>query len=139
MKHEFPDLQARYTHLVALLAPDKPRYGSQHGFPTSRTDDGSAHVELIDGKFNYVVTERGVEFDRRIALDESEVLYWLLSSVTAAIASQFELEHRIAGQDSRRQRFAKDVELLGRMDPSWAASKDLEYKQILARYPFRDE
>src|SRR6478672_8912480 len=100
MSNEFPKLRARYAHLIGLLLPHKPRYPSQQGFPTVPQHDGSPHVEVVGGRYHYVVTERGLEHERRIAQDEDEILYWLLDDVTTGIALQFELENRIPGQDS---------------------------------------
>lgn len=138
MSDHFRSLQAKYAHMCGMLAPLKPRYSTQRTVQTLRTDDGAPHVEFVDGKYNYVVTERGSEFERRIAQNEDEVLYWLMSDVVTSISLQFELENRIAGQDSRRQWFAKSIELLGRLDPNWTARKESEYKVVLERHPFRD-
>jgi hypothetical protein len=125
--------------MCGLLAPLKPRYSTQRSVQTIRTDDGSPHVEFVDGKYNYVVTERGSEFQRKIARDEDELLYWLMADVVTGVSLQFELENRIPGQDSRRQWFAKSIELLGRLDPKWAERKESEYQVVLELHPFRDD
>ncbi|MFJ9450673.1 Imm63 family immunity protein [Herbaspirillum sp. NPDC101397] len=139
MTNEFRDLQGRYTQLCQLLAPYRPRYRNQNKIQTHRQDDGSPHIEIVDGFYHYVVTERGTEYERKIAADEDELLYWLLSDVTTAISVEIEVQNRVLGQDSRRQWFAKNVELLSRLNEKWAERKKSEYTQVLAEHPFRDE
>jgi hypothetical protein len=80
-----------------------------------------------------------MELERRSAATEDELLYWLMDDVTTSIALEFELKNRIPGQDSRRQLFAKNLELLGKLSPEWARRKESEYAQVLSRSPFRDE
>ena len=139
MKENFAHLQEQYTRLCKLLVPYKPRYSYQSKIQTRRQDDGAPHIEFVNGKYDFVVTERGLELERQTAETEDELLYWLLSDVTTGIASEFELDNRVLGQDSRRQWFAKNVELLARLNPEWACRKESEYAKILTDHPFRDE
>jgi hypothetical protein len=139
MTKEFSNLQERYAQLCQLLAPYRPRYPHQNKIQTRRQDDGAPHIEIVDGSYHYVVTERGSEYERKIAEDEDELLYWLMSDVTTSIALELELNNRILGQDSRRQWFAKNIELLSRLSAEWAGRKRSEYMQVLAEQPFRDE
>jgi hypothetical protein len=138
MTEEFRHLQKRYAHFCQLLAPHRPRYPNQNKIQTRRQDDGSPHVELVDGGYHYVVTERGSEYERRIAENEDELLYWLMSDVTTGIALEIELNNRIPGQDSRRQWFSKNIELLNRLSTEWAGQKEFEYEKVLTMHPFRD-
>jgi hypothetical protein len=138
MTEEFSHLQERYARLCHLLAPHRPPYPNQNRIQTHRQDDGSSHIELVDGKYHYVVTERGSEFQRKIAKNEDELLYWLMSDVTTSIALELELNNRILGQDSRRQWFAKNKELLSLLSTEWADRKQSEYVKVLAEHPFRD-
>jgi hypothetical protein len=139
MSEELRPLQERYARLCKQLAPHKPAYMFQNAIHTHRLDDGSPHVELVDGKYHYVVTERGSELQRRIAQDEDQLLYWLMSDVTQGIAIRLEAGRRRRGQDSRRRWFARDVELLGSLNPEWGERKRLEYLQVLITHPFRDK
>lgn len=139
MTEDFAPLQEQYTRLCHLLAPYKPRYSYQSKIQSRRQDDGAPHIELVGGKYDYVVTERGLELERQTAETEDELLYWLLSDVTTSIALKLELENRILGQDSRRQWFAKSIELLARLSPEWARRKESEYAKVLGEHPFRDE
>jgi hypothetical protein len=138
MDHDLRHLHERYKSLCELLA-HAPAYSYQHQIQTRPLVDGAPHVELIDGRYDYVVTERGRELQRRTAEDEDELLYWLMSDVTRGIAIQFESRNRIRNQDSRRRWFARDVELLGKLRPEWGDRKRAEYAQVLSTHPFRDK
>lgn len=139
MTEEFRHLQERYAGLCQLLAPHRPPYPNQNRIQTQRQDDGTPHIELVDGRYHYVVTERGSEFERKIAESEDELLYWLMSDVTISIALELELNNRVQGQDSRRQWFPKNIELLSLLSTEWAHRKESEYVKILAEHPFRDD
>jgi hypothetical protein len=139
MTEHFPHLQERYAYLCSQLAPYEPRYSYQRKIQTRRQDDGAPHVELVNGRYDYVVTERGIEFERNTASTEDELLYWLMDDVVTGIALLLELENRIPGQDSRRQWFATSIELLARLSPEWGQRKEREYAKVLNEHPFRDE
>jgi hypothetical protein len=139
MSEELGSLQIRYARLCERLMPETPKYPSQRELQTTPQHDGSAHVEIVSGTYHYVVTERGSELERSVAKDKDELFYWLMSDVTFSIACDFEVNRRIAGQDSRRQLFDKNVELLGRLDQNWATRKELEYAEVLRNHPFVDE
>jgi hypothetical protein len=105
---------------------------------TTPRHDGSAHVELRDGCYHYVVTERDSELERRVATDENEILYWLASDLVFDLACDFELRNRTPGQDTRRLLFEKEVELLSSLDSAWAKRKREETAGILKLHPYDD-
>lgn len=94
-------------------------------------------MEYIGGEFHYVVTERGSECGRRKTPDAEELLFWLVSDLTWAMALDWELEHRIQGEDFRRQLFRKDIELISQVNQDWAHQKREKYQKILGE-PFDD-
>ena len=106
--------------------------------PTTRQDDGSPHLEIVNGVYQYVVTERGQEYERKVTRDRDEALYWFVSDVVSGLASRSELSQRVAGQDFRRLYFANEVELMRRLSPAWADRKAEEIAAILARAPYVD-
>jgi hypothetical protein len=130
-------LKDKYERLCSLL-PLLP-HPSQRTLQFTPQHDGSAHVELVGDLYNYVVTERGSEYERKSTRDEDELLYWLFADVTFSLASDFEVRHRISGQDSRRQLFSKQVELLGLLRPAWAEREQKEHERIIAEHPFQDD
>ncbi|MGB4812806.1 MAG: Imm63 family immunity protein [Methylophilaceae bacterium] len=124
-------LQAKFRDICAAI-------GASYKFNTAPQHDGSAHVEVEFGIYSYVMTERGTELERRITESQDETLYWLTSDAVFIIACQFELNNRIAGQDTRRLMFAKNLALLALVSPAWAERKDQEHQEILAKYPYID-
>jgi hypothetical protein len=97
---------------------------------------GTPFVEIDDNGYNYIVSERGIEFKRRITEDIHKLLYWIFESIVFNMASEYELKHRRSGEDFRRLLFNKEVELFEKLDPEWAMWKKDDIKQILMENPF---
>jgi hypothetical protein len=112
--------------------------GAQGRFQTVAQHDGSAHVEVTADSYQYVVTERGTEFERKRTHDADRLLYWLMSDVVFSVASQYELTHRIEGQDFRRLLFQKEIELMGQLSADWSERKRQEIERILSDHPYDD-
>jgi len=106
---------------------------------TSPQNDGSAHLEVVNAKFHYVVTERGSEFERKTTTEKDQLLYWFVSDLVFRLASNYELKNRIQGQSFRRLLFAKEIELMESLNKNWAEYKRLEIEEILKSSPYNDE
>ena len=128
---DVPTIQRRVKALAGRLGR------SDLTIRSSSTQDGSPHIE-VDDSYSFVVCERGVELQRRKTTDLDELLFWILENVTSNLAWNYELQHRRDGEDSRRQAFAKQVELLSLLSPDWGDRQKAELEEILARHPFRD-
>jgi len=137
MDPQLRDLQERYTRLCKLLG-HAPAYSYQHQIQTRPLMDGAPHVELAGGSYEYVVTERGRELERRTARDQDELLYWLMSDVTAGVAMRLDAKRLFRTGDARRWWFARNVELLRGLSPEWGDRKQAEYEQVLSKHPYRD-
>lgn len=48
-----------------------------------------------------VVVERGIEWERRKTNDLDKLLYWIFANLTFSMAVEYELAHRVEGQDFR--------------------------------------
>jgi len=127
-------LEALYRAIARQLRAPERRV---HFFTTPQ-HDGSAHVEIVNDQLAYVVTERGEELERRTTGDPDELLYWLVSDLTWALASDYELSHRLESQDFRRLLFGMHLELLAEVDCAWSERKRREYLRVLAEHPFSD-
>lgn len=128
------DIQERYTAIVRqLLGPC-----ATGPINTSPRHDGTPHIETRDGGWEYVVTDRGCELERRRTTDSDEVLFWLVADLTWGMAVGYELKHRRGGNDCRRVIFAKQVEWLHAVRPAWADRERVRYDHILAEHPFVD-
>ena len=135
MKRRIDALEERYRALAEEIGA--PKQFVQ--FSEVPTNVGAAHVELAGSHLYYVVTERGIEFERRHTEDPDTLLYWLMSDLTFQMACDYELKHRKEEEDFRRQLFEKQLELLGRLKKEWRAAKEAELGSVVAEHPFRDE
>jgi len=117
-------LNASSKHILFALTPQ--------GF-------GYPHIEVHEPEYHYVITERGNELERRCTTDPNELLYWLTSDLTLRMASDWELENRVEGQDSRRLIFKHDIELLEFINNEWAKRKKSYYDKILENHPYNDQ
>lgn len=125
-------LKEEFSRLVASLDVEN-HYKSFYAVPTH---DGSPHIELVDGRFHYVVTERGTEFERIEDLSADDVLYLLCEGVTHHMACAYELNNRIEGIDGRSVRFPHHERLMHELNPDWGKRTKEKHEAILAQYPF---
>ncbi len=129
-----PDLEAEIRAMALVIA------APASALPTfGKTEDGARpHIEVRPDAYHYVVVERGCELERKRTPDLQELLYWVFADVTHQMAFQYELHHRVEGQDCRRIAFAKQSELMGKLSPSFALRTDRQIERILARAPYVD-
>ncbi|WP_417618923.1 Imm63 family immunity protein [Parasphingorhabdus sp.] len=112
--------------------------GSSRRLPigTSRTDDGSYHLECAsDGKLSLVVTERGNEYERYETYSLEELMYRVFKDQAFAYATKYELAHRHPTDDARIIIFAKQIELLAQLSEDWARRCQSEQEKILKKHP----
>ena len=127
-----PGLAAEFRRMVGPL----PVGAYYKAFHTQPQHDGSPHIEEVSGKFEFVVTERGTEFERIRGLSADEVLYMLMEGVTMRIATQYELENRKEGIDGRSIWFPYQEMLMAEFNPQWAAKLVAEHAKILEKHPY---
>ena len=106
---------------------------------TKPQGDGTPYVEINDGEYFYISTERGYNIFRRKASDLDEILYLIFSRITRIMASEHELKNRVPHQDCRRVLFKKCLELIGILSDSWRIKAQQEIDETLAANPFYDE
>lgn len=112
MNDELHKLQVEYNELCQRIKP----YDGEYTILTEREDVGVAHIEFTDGAYQYIVTERGLELDRRSTPERLEILYWLLYDLTFWMGVEYEFKSRVEGPDVRRKIFAQQLELIQRAD-----------------------
>jgi hypothetical protein len=134
MTDELLNLQADYNELCQRAEPHQGRYA----FLTKREDVGVPHVEFHDGEYHYIVTERGLDLERRSTADRREILYWMLYDLTFWMGVAFEFKSRIEGPDVRRKIFAHQLELMKRADQQFADRLEIQIAETLSRNPFND-
>jgi len=101
--------------------------------------DGSYHLEIRDNGYNFVSSEKGVELDRKVTTDVSELYYWILDDVTLNMAISFEKANRIPAQDHRRVIFKRKIFLLKKLNQDWAIKAEFAMLEILKKSPFDDQ
>ncbi|MHA2430247.1 MAG: Imm63 family immunity protein [Promethearchaeota archaeon] len=106
---------------------------------TSSNEFGTPHIEIDEKGYNYVVSERGIEHERRQTKDINILLYWIMNSIVFIMASDYELKNRKKNEDFRRQLFAKEIELMEQLDSKFAQWKKEELDKILEEYPYDDD
>jgi len=105
---------------------------------TTPVGDGTPYISFENEMYNYVFSERGYEFSRKITDSTDELLYWIMSGLAYKIAFQYELENRISGEDGRRIAFPKYIELMTKMNLSWKSKAGDEIEKTLAANPYDD-
>ena len=128
------ELAKEYDRLCQRVKPSEFPYT----FLTERQDVGSPHVELTDGEYHYIVTERGLDLERKSTADIKEILYWMLYDLTFWMGVRFEFKNRIEGPDCRRVIFAHQLELMKRADAAMAERLEQHIAKTLAANPFND-
>ena len=130
---DLPALKVRIEQLgERISAPETylPSYGHSR-------NEGTPHVEVGE-TYDWVVSERGHELQRRSTTDLDELLYWVFSTVAYSMTLRIRRKGWLPGQDSRRQWFKLQEDYLAVLSPAWAARQEKEHADILARYPYRD-
>lgn len=144
------EFKAEYQRLLAILAQNidddyYPRNVHGHvlrfnALPWVSFDpylDATPLIEFDGHMFQYRVLSRSNEIEE-ITGDADKILAKVFSDITDFLASNFEVRHRIAGEDSRRAMFAKQIDLLQLLNPEWASTEAARHQAILVRHPFRD-
>ena len=97
------------------------------------------HIEVDkNGNLHFVVVERGKEIERKTTSEIDELLYWIFEDIVFSMASEYELNNRVTGMDTRRILFNKQVELLGMLSESWQQKLIYRHESILKNSPFND-
>jgi hypothetical protein len=109
-----------------------PTYGYSEGW-TARP-----YIEIDKGGYSYVVMERGNELKRITTGDVDDLLCYVFCDVSLVLASEYELSHRVAGQDGRRVLFEQQIQILAGVSKSWADRQRHEIEKVLDEYPYSD-
>lgn len=125
---------AQKFHAMAAGLDVEPYFKSFH---TTPQHDGSPHIEVADGKFQFVVTERGSEFERIKNLSADDVLYLLFNGITQHMATRYELKNRVPETDGRSVWFPYQERLMERLNPVWGERLRKEHQRILENYPLQ--
>jgi len=134
MSEQLVAIQAKVYELgIKINAPRN--FLVVHGEPV---DDGTPYVKIDNGMFRYISAERGYEIFNKVAPSLDILLYWILDRVVSRLAMEYELRHRVEGQDSRRVYFSKRIELMKELDSRWGDMVGHDIERILQSNPYAD-
>lgn len=100
--------------------------------------DGTPYISFENDSYNYIYSERGYEFSRKVTHSLNTLLYWIMSEFVYKMAYQYELDHRVEGRDGRRIAFPKFIEIMANMNPAWESEARVDIQKILAEAPYDD-
>lgn len=96
------------------------------------------HIEVDERGYHLVIIEKGEEQSRLTTQDFNNLLYAVFEIVVSCLATDYELKHRIEGEDFRRQWFRKQIELMNQLSKAWGERLEKKLADILIRHPFDD-
>lgn len=98
------------------------------------SDGASIYVD--NSKCYYIIMERGKINKQYESENLDDILYILFESITFSLASDYELEHRNEHEDSRKQLWQKQLELLAKIDANFVVRCKEEINSILKIAPY---
>lgn len=90
------------------------------------------------GVMRLIETEKGRIHEVRRTKDLDELLYWIFTNITFAMACKQEREPDTKAKDRRIAIFLHQEELLGRLYPHWRDKKHAEYATFMKNHPKDD-
>lgn len=116
--------------------------------------DATPHVEGDGPLFDWVVSERGIEHERR-SVDGEELLFIALSGITVGLAREQEAKTRTCRKPPLHRRFAQGKScqdddysrltwmeaherLMSHLRHDWGARVHLQHEETLQRFPLTD-
>ncbi|MGE8654472.1 MAG: Imm63 family immunity protein [Acinetobacter gandensis] len=134
MMLNFNEIQEKIYEYGSIINAPK---GALKIYPSPQSD-GTPYIQINNNEYLYIVEERGMELERRITANIDVLLYWIMSDVIFFLASQYELENRAEGFDSRRLIFKKEIELFKVLKKDWANITEIRINKILEEAPYND-
>lgn len=127
-RNELTRLKKQVVELARIInAPNylMPTFGfsEQSGLP---------HIEMEGDIYNWVVCERGSEFERRRTTDLKEILFWIFESITFSMACDLELRNRRESEDFRIQLFQIQEEIISKIDEDYAITLKVKHDKLLS-------
>ncbi len=123
--------------LVSIEAPKRKWPYLSYNEP-SPLDDATPFVEIRNGRYHYVISERGTEYERLATFDIKELLYWIFRSIAFNISSDYAAKNPVQNFEHRRIAFNKQLEYLAKINPEYANRERAEIEKILEKAPFDD-
>lgn len=130
---KFSDCVATMICYATIIGMDK-KY-----LPVLESTVDGAYLDIdLSGRLYYVIKERGQELKNESGRDIDEILFEVFKDATFMMSSDYARQNRIAGEDSRRQLFAKQIELMRTLHQKWGDRIEANIKNTLWHYPYDD-
>ena len=97
---------------------------------------GEPHLEISDDYYHYVVCERGSELTRKSSRDVDDFIYRFFETTTSMIASEYQQQNTVIGEDQRIICFHKQIELMTELSDEWGKRKEADIAEILQNDPY---
>ncbi|HED1216686.1 TPA: hypothetical protein R4R66_004545, partial [Enterobacter asburiae] len=103
-----------------------------HYFFIPDQPDGVAtpYLEIHGKEYHFIVSERGLEIQRKVTLSDDEILYWFVESAVAGLASTYAASHS-SEREFREVYFRRQYSLMLSIKPEWATRKRKEITELL--------
>lgn len=104
-----------------------------HYFIIPDRPDGVAtpYLEIHEKEYHFIVSERGSELDRKVTLDDDEILYWFVECGVDALASHYAALTSTPEKEFRDVYFRKQYRLMLAIKTEWATRKRKKITEIL--------
>jgi hypothetical protein len=122
---EIAEIEEAYRELWRKLGHKPPAHGINDPGPR-RGMVTYEDVELRDGVYRYTFTENGACHQLQETKDRDQLMEWLAIWVAATLANRHVNEMKPRAKDEFKAMRLKQVELLARLDPKWAARRKAE-------------
>lgn len=125
-------LQSEVNRIAALLNARPIQAGV-----VLKDDDRNVYID-DDGRYHYDYWERGRQRVDHVG-DIDEARYWFACDIAFDIGGSYAARHRPRDQDPRILMWAKQYEVLNRVNPDWAARCVRETAELLRRWGKHDD
>lgn len=107
--------------------------------PPDKVFNEGASIYVTSTQYHYIIMERGREIKHYKSESLEDILYPLFRSITLALATKYELDHRNINEDSRKLRWKKQLELLETINVEFCDMRKKEIEEILKIAPYKDK
>lgn len=89
-----------------------------------------------NNRYHYFETERGRILIDNITTSLFEISYWIVNYPISTMAREYELKHRVGGQDTRRIMFEKKLKLFEQLGGNYKKRAEIDIDEILKEAPY---
>lgn len=103
-----------------------------------QSNDAHPYIEIHGNHFWFIIKERDIVCIKKEFNTMEELLFEVFDNITFSMAMDYELEHRIDGQDCRRLIFEHQLDLMGKLNVQWKDKLQKKIHTILLEHPYND-